>query len=272
MRLVDAAPDLGVYPQYPVVETVVAMRPAGVAGHVEPPGRYLLLQHVRPGTPSRVCSDNQAAILSYEITENPTNEVAPATVRYVLQAGPYEIETLRWRPSHYVPCIDPVGPASQPVPGEVGQLRRDIEAVRLDAEPALSRPSLYALHQIAVGATDVQKGAIPLYCVAYETSGVGPFTLITTPPGLAPWRIGGQISGRDDCVNPAVPPQPRRSLRLPGPSLPSLLAGQPCPSLLRSASFQSSAFPPGQTATRLYNICEKRGRRSHCYSSLGPVI
>ena len=77
--------------------------------------------------------------------------------------------------------------------------------VGLDAVPALGRPSLNRLHQVAVGAAYVEERAVPLDGVTYQAPRIGPLTLVAASPRLTPRRIRGEIGRRYDLADLAVP-------------------------------------------------------------------
>ena len=87
---------------------------------------------------------------------------ALAPVRDIFQACPDEVESAGRLPGQDVAGVDPAGPAGQPAAGEVGQLRRYVESIRLDPAASHGDPSVDRLHEEPVGTPHVKEGAVPV--------------------------------------------------------------------------------------------------------------
>ncbi len=105
-----------------------------------------------------------------------------------------------------ISAVDPLCPPGQAAAGQVGQLRRDVEAVRLNPVAPVPRPLLQSLHQVAAGAADVQEGAVPVDGVGDQAAGALPGgAVVAAAARLAPGSIFGEIRRRDDRRDLSVP-------------------------------------------------------------------
>ena len=122
--------------------------------------------------------------------------------RDVVERGSDVGEGLRRFPRERVPDVDPVRPLGEPTAREIGELRREVEAVRLDRE---RRPARKALHEIAVRAADVEERPVPVDRVRDVAAGALPVLLGSRLAGLPPRRLRGEIRRDDELLRSAMP-------------------------------------------------------------------
>ena len=103
--------------------------------------------------------------LAHEVVDKSRTPVS----RHVLQPDPDRVEPHGRQPGRRVADPDPIGPPGQPPPGQFDELRHDVNAIGLDIQAFVSGPTPHAFHQVAVGATAVQKRAAPVQRVHHES-------------------------------------------------------------------------------------------------------
>ncbi|HEX7840075.1 MAG TPA: hypothetical protein VF469_21510 [Kofleriaceae bacterium] len=100
-------------------------------------------------------ADDQPTTVGNHVAEQALDQIAPPERRDILEAGPHDVKAVRWLPVDRVPGEDPIAPVRQPPARQVGELGREIEAVRLARDAGRAAPANHALHQVAARTGDV---------------------------------------------------------------------------------------------------------------------
>src|SRR6266480_4751353 len=152
---------------------------------------------------------------AHDVVEQVRDQVTAPGARHVLQPGAHVVESqpVRWGPVQRVAGPDPVSPVRQPAAGQLGEFRRQVEAVRFQRDPVLGGPPVHRLHQVPAGAAHVEKRAGTVHSGQYVPAGGFPADVVAGVAGLRPRVVTGQVVRYDDSLDGL---EPARVVQFPG--------------------------------------------------------